>query len=174
MNATSVDVVNGSQLYALASSTAGAMGGGSTVNRTDEAHLLYVVNGTTVNNAGDAITNIDGRTTQNTTDISNISNTLNNISSGGGITYFHANSTLADSQATGAESIAIGGNAKSQAANSVALGSNSVANRANTVSVGAAGQRAPGHQRGGRYGGHGCGERKAVCVWLRKPVRLSP
>ena len=98
-----------------------------------------MVDGTTVNNVGDAITNIDGRVTQNTTDISDINNTLNNITTGAGITYFHANSTLADSQATGAESVAIGGNAQSLAANSVALGSNSVADRANTVSVGSAG-----------------------------------
>ncbi|MBW9103314.1 YadA family autotransporter adhesin, partial [Paraburkholderia phenoliruptrix] len=140
VNATSVDAVNGSQLYALAGSTANALGGGSTVNPDGTITLpSYVVGGTTVNNVGDAITNIDGRVTQNTTDISNINNTLNNISSGGGITYFHANSTLADSQATGAESVAIGGNAQSTAANSVAIGSNSVANRANTVSVGSAG-----------------------------------
>jgi autotransporter adhesin len=140
VNATSVDAVNGSQLYALASSTADAMGGGSTVNPDGTiTPPSYVVDGTTVNNVGDAITNIDGRVTQNTTDISNINNTLNNISTGGGITYFHANSTLADSQATGAESVAIGGNAQSLAANSVAIGSNSVADRANTVSVGAAG-----------------------------------
>uniref|UniRef100_UPI00262E75E8 YadA family autotransporter adhesin n=1 Tax=Paraburkholderia sp. TaxID=1926495 RepID=UPI00262E75E8 len=140
VNATSVDAVNGSQLYALASSTADAMGGGSTVNPDGSITApTYVVDGTTVNNVGDAITNIDGRVTQNTTDISNINNTLNNITTGVGITYFHANSTLADSQATGAESVAIGGNAQSLAANSVALGSNSVADRANTVSVGAAG-----------------------------------
>ncbi len=128
VNALSVDAVNGSQLYALASSTANAMGGGSTVNPDGSiTPPSYVVNGTTVNNAGDAITNLDGRVTQNTTDITNINKTLNNISTGGGVMYFHANSSLADSQATGMESVAIGGNAKSQAANSVALGSNSVA-----------------------------------------------
>ncbi|MFA9441947.1 YadA family autotransporter adhesin, partial [Uliginosibacterium sp. sgz301328] len=56
-----------------------------------------------------------------------------------GTKYFHANSTLEDSQATGKESVAIGGNAKATADNSVAIGSNAVADRANTVSVGAAG-----------------------------------
>uniref|UniRef100_UPI0038B84BE6 beta strand repeat-containing protein n=1 Tax=Paraburkholderia caffeinilytica TaxID=1761016 RepID=UPI0038B84BE6 len=141
VNATSLDAVNGSQLYAMASSTADALGGGSTVNNDGTiTKPTYVVDGTTVNNVGDAITNIDGRVTENTTDITNINNTLNNISNGGmGVKYFHANSMLADSQATGAESVAIGGNAQSLAANSVALGSNSVADRANTVSVGAAG-----------------------------------
>ncbi|MBW9108145.1 hypothetical protein, partial [Paraburkholderia phenoliruptrix] len=37
----------------------------------------YSVGGTTVNNVGDAITNIDGRVTQNTTDITNLTNNLN-------------------------------------------------------------------------------------------------
>ncbi|AME24528.1 ESPR-type extended signal peptide-containing protein [Burkholderia sp. PAMC 26561] len=62
-----------------------------------------------------------------------------NISNGGGIKYFHTNSQLADSVATGTDSVAIGGAAKASANNAVALGSNSVANRANSVSVGAAG-----------------------------------
>lgn len=63
----------------------------------------------------------------------------NNVNNGGGIKYFHSNSTLADSSATGADSVAIGGAAVSSGKNSVALGSNSVADRDNTVSVGAAG-----------------------------------
>ncbi|OUL74675.1 hypothetical protein CA603_41045 [Paraburkholderia hospita] len=75
------------------------------------------------------------------------------MNNGAGITYFHANSSLVDSQALGAESIAIGGGAIAHNANSVAIGSNanvtadnsvalgqgSVADRANSVSVGSAG-----------------------------------
>ncbi|CAB3743588.1 hypothetical protein LMG24238_07102 [Paraburkholderia sediminicola] len=140
VSATSTDAVNGSQLNALASSTAEALGGGSTVNLDGSITApAYVVDGTIVHNVGDAIANIDGRVTENATNISNINNTLNNLTIGGGIMYFHANSTLADSQATGAESVAIGGNARSLAVSSVAIGSNSVADRANTMSVGAAG-----------------------------------
>ena len=91
-----------------------------------------------------------------------ISNVYNN-----GTKYFHANSTEADSVASGENSIAIGPkavasgdgsvaqgygatasatnaiavgtNANASAANSVALGANSVADQANTVSVGSAG-----------------------------------
>ena len=63
-----------------------------------------------------------------------------NINNGGGIKYFHTNSTLADSSATGADSVAIGGAALSSGRNSVALGSNSIADRDNSVSVGAAGK----------------------------------
>ncbi|MFM0595702.1 YadA-like family protein [Paraburkholderia dilworthii] len=140
VNASSVDAINGAQLFGVSQSVADAMGGGSTVNPDGTiAAPSYTVAGTTVNNIGDAITNIDGRVTQNAGDISSINNTLNNITNGAGITYFHANSTLADSQALGMESVAIGGNAQSRAANSVALGSNSVADRANSVSVGSAG-----------------------------------
>jgi autotransporter adhesin len=140
VNATSVDAINGAQLFGVSQSVADAMGGGSTVNPDGTISApSYTVGGTTVNNVGDAITNIDGRVTQNAGDINTINNTLNNITNGGGITYFHANSTLADSQALGMESVAIGGNAQSRSANSVALGSNSVADRANSVSVGSAG-----------------------------------
>ncbi|MDH4872373.1 ESPR-type extended signal peptide-containing protein, partial [Pseudomonas sp. BN515] len=67
----SVDAVNGSQLYGLASSTANVMGGGSTVNADGSITApTYHVDGMTVNNVGDAITHIDGRVTQNTVDIS--------------------------------------------------------------------------------------------------------
>ena len=55
--------------------------------------------------------------TANTTAISNINN-------GGGIKYFHANSTDPDSTASGADAVAIGGNAQATQANSVALGAN--------------------------------------------------
>ncbi|AUT58976.1 ESPR-type extended signal peptide-containing protein [Paraburkholderia terrae] len=141
VNASSADAVNGSQLYSLANSTASAIGGGSTVNSDGSISApSYVIGGTTMNSIAGAITNIDARTTQNASDISSINTALNNItSSGTGIKYFHTNSMLADSQATGSESVAIGGAAVATAANSVALGSNSVANRANTVSVGSAG-----------------------------------
>ncbi|AFT88890.1 YadA-like family protein [Paraburkholderia phenoliruptrix] len=71
--------------------------------------------------------------------LTNVTNTVNNIVNGGGIKYFHTNSTLADSSASGANAVAIGGAASASASNSVALGSNSVATRANAVSVGAVG-----------------------------------
>ncbi|MDO3632957.1 YadA family autotransporter adhesin, partial [Ralstonia pseudosolanacearum] len=94
----------------------------------------------------------------NVTDVSdsvtNIKNTMNTIVNGGGLKYFHANSTLDDAQAMGLESIAfggaavaagmnsmaMGGNARAMAGNAVALGAGSVADRANTVSVGSAGK----------------------------------
>ncbi|HEY4350464.1 MAG TPA: YadA family autotransporter adhesin, partial [Paraburkholderia sp.] len=141
VNASSLDAVNGSQLYSVSNSMADAIGGGSTVNADGTISApSYTVNGKTIHNMGDAITNIDERTTINSTAISNINETLNNITeSGTGVKFFHANSVLADSQAIGFNTVAIGGNARAQADNSVALGSNSVADRANSVSVGAVG-----------------------------------
>ncbi|ACC71755.1 ESPR-type extended signal peptide-containing protein [Paraburkholderia phymatum] len=141
VNASSTDAVNGAQLYATNASIANAIGGGSTVNSDGTISApTFNVGGTTVNSIGDAVTNLDGRVTQNTSDINSINNTLTSITTGNaGIKYFHSNSELADSQATGANAVAIGGNAKATADNSVALGANSVADRANTVSVGSKG-----------------------------------
>jgi len=141
VDGSSLDAVNGSQLFGTAASTAAALGGGASVDSdgkiTPPSYTFK--DSSTYNTVGGALTNLDDRVTQNTTDITNINSTLNDITTGGGIKYFHANSTLADSSATGAESVAIGGNAQALANNSVAIGSNSVADRANTVSVGAAG-----------------------------------
>ncbi|WP_256576391.1 MULTISPECIES: hypothetical protein, partial [unclassified Pseudomonas] len=51
----------------------------------------------------------------------------NMVNNGAGIKYFHGNSTLADSSATGQDSVAIGPLASATIANGVALGSNSSA-----------------------------------------------
>ncbi|WP_322019336.1 YadA-like family protein [Paraburkholderia tropica] len=70
---SSNDAVNGSQLYKLASSTASGLGGGSTVNSDGSITTpTYSVGGATFHNAGEAFTNIDGRTTANADAISNL------------------------------------------------------------------------------------------------------
>nr|WP_284505038.1 YadA family autotransporter adhesin [Caballeronia sp. INDeC2] len=137
---TSREAINGSQLFTTAQSAAAALGGGATVDADGKIvkPAYKFTDNSTFDNVGDALTNLDGRVAQNTSDITTINNTLNNITTGGGIKYFHANSTLPDSSATGADSVAIGGGASATAANSVALGANSVADRPNTVSVGSA------------------------------------
>ncbi|WP_446687003.1 YadA-like family protein [Paraburkholderia rhizosphaerae] len=79
VSATSKDAVNGAQLYNVANSTASALGGGSTVNTdgTVSAPTYSLNEGSTkVHTVGDAISNLDGRVTQNTSDITNIANTL--------------------------------------------------------------------------------------------------
>ncbi|WP_267081342.1 MULTISPECIES: YadA family autotransporter adhesin [Limnobaculum] len=84
------------------------------------------------------------------TEVTNIGATITNISNGGGIKYFHANSTLADSNASGTDSIAMGPVAIASATNSIAigngatatsdgsiaLGQGSIADRQNSISVG--------------------------------------
>ncbi len=60
ITADSKDAVNGSQLHGTAQSTADALGGGSTVNPDGTVTAPnYSVNGTSLNNVGDAITELD-------------------------------------------------------------------------------------------------------------------
>ncbi|WP_232036187.1 YadA-like family protein [Burkholderia stabilis] len=73
VNATSKDAINGSQLFGTAQSVADALGGGSAVNPDGTVSApSYQVGGTTVGNVGDALTNLDGRTTANTGDIADL------------------------------------------------------------------------------------------------------
>src|SRR5471032_949501 len=118
-------------------------------NTTDKSHVTLGGVGTTklvtISNVAagalsststDAVNGSQLNATNQT--VSTLQTFATNINNGGGIKFFHTNSQLADSSATGAESVAIGGAALSSGKNSVALGSNSVADRDNSVSVGAA------------------------------------
>ncbi|MBN9535684.1 MAG: hypothetical protein J0H77_03130 [Alphaproteobacteria bacterium] len=103
--ATSTDGVNGSQLFGMSQSVATNLGGGSAVNPDGTVSApSYTIGTTTYGNVGSALAAI------NTS----------------GIKYFHANSTLADSQATGTDSVAIGPQAVATNAGDVALGKGSV------------------------------------------------
>jgi autotransporter adhesin len=80
VGASSSDAVNGSQLYAQGASTAVALGGGSTVNPDGTITApSYTVGGTVVNSIGGALTNLDGRVTQNSTDIAGLQSTVGNL-----------------------------------------------------------------------------------------------
>nr|WP_315969266.1 YadA-like family protein [Pseudomonas chlororaphis] len=61
----------------------------------------------------------------------------NLVNNGAGIKYFHSNSTLADSNATGQDSVAMGPAAVSSGANSVALGNGAAAGFDSSVALGA-------------------------------------
>ncbi|TIS50537.1 MAG: calcium-binding protein [Mesorhizobium sp.] len=65
--------------------------------------------------------------------VDSLASTITNINNGGGIKYFHANSTLADSQALGTDSVAIGPNAVATNAGDVAIGLNSVSGTTTAV-----------------------------------------
>nr|WP_306457856.1 YadA-like family protein [Pseudomonas moraviensis] len=58
------------------------------------------------------------------------------VNNGAGIKYFHSNSTLADSSATGQDSVAMGPAAVSSGANSVALGNGAASAFANSIALG--------------------------------------
>ena len=80
VSSTSSDAVNGSQLYTQAASTAVALGGGATVTQDGSVTApSYRVGGTVVNNVGSAITNLDGRVTQNSSDIAGLQTTIGNL-----------------------------------------------------------------------------------------------
>ncbi|PCE24657.1 hemagluttinin domain protein [Burkholderia ubonensis subsp. mesacidophila] len=69
--------------------------------------------------------------------VTNVASAVNNIQSGGGVKYFHANSIAADSQATGTDSVAIGPLAISGGASSLAAGNGAQAQAANALALGA-------------------------------------
>jgi autotransporter adhesin len=100
------DAVNVSQLQSqnakvdsVATGTAAALGGGATYNPTTGAITppSYAVGGTTFSSVGDALTNVDNRTTQNTTAISNLSGQVAN-----GVQYDNASHTSVTLGGTGA------------------------------------------------------------------------
>ncbi|MFJ4195732.1 YadA-like family protein [Pseudomonas sp. NPDC089534] len=62
----------------------------------------------------------------------------NLVNNGAGIKYFHSNSTLADAQANGQDSVAMGPGAISGGTNSIALGNGATASFANSIALGAA------------------------------------
>jgi len=138
VSTTSTDAINGSQLNATnlevtaldtradtqGTTTAANFGGGSAYDPVTGAVSApaYSIGGTTYDNVGDALGDID--------------TTLTNIDNGGGIKYFHANSTLADSSATGTDSVAVGPLAVASAANAVALGNGATAAQDGAVALG--------------------------------------
>ncbi len=106
----STDAINGGQLNAGLASVATGLGGGAVYDPATGKVTApsYTIGGQNYNSAGAALNAVN-----------------NSISNGVGIKYFHTKSAGADSQAQGAESVAIGAAAAAKYANSVALGSGS-------------------------------------------------
>ncbi|WP_095079525.1 YadA-like family protein [Pseudomonas sp. Irchel s3h17] len=110
--------------------------GGTTVNKITNvgagdlsANSTDAVNGSQVYALGQQVTGIDNRVT-------NIEGNINSITNGGGIKYFRANSSGADSTASGAESIAMGPNAVASGGGSVASGNGANASGNGSVAMG--------------------------------------
>lgn len=105
--------------------------GGATVDFTGTAgarKLTGVAEGELSADSQDAV---------NGSQLYSLNSAINNINAGGGSKYFRANSSLADAQASGANSVAVGGAANASGAGAIALGSNSTASANNSVALGA-------------------------------------
>ncbi|MBC8726679.1 transporter, partial [Paraburkholderia sp. 31.1] len=92
VNASSVDAINGGQLYANADSVSKALGGGSMVNADGSiSQPNYSVGGTTVHSVGEAVSNLDDRVTDNTKDITNLQGKLGDVGTqlSGAVQYDH-------------------------------------------------------------------------------------
>ena len=128
ISAVSTDAVNGSELYSVANtlgsqvmnlgnSVASSFGGGSSYDAS----------------TGTVTTNLSyGGNSYNS--VQSVLNQIGSAVGGGGIKYFHANSSLADAQAGGSNSVAVGPTANAGSADAVALGHGATA-RANTGDV---------------------------------------
>ncbi|SAL74346.1 YadA domain-containing protein [Caballeronia choica] len=103
VSSDSLNAINGSQLFSAGQGLATAIGGGAALNKDGSiTQPTFVVGGTSVHNVGDALSNIDGRVTSNTTDIAGIKQTLTTIGSS-------ANSVSYDS--TAHDKVTLGGTA---------------------------------------------------------------
>ncbi len=120
------DAVNVSQLKGVTSSLGGGAGVGGDGSVLPPS---YSVGGKTVNNVGDALTEVDGRVT-------NLGDTVNNINNGAGIKYFRASSTDTDAKAQGTNSVAVGPAAEATAQYSTAIGSSAKATGDTALAVG--------------------------------------
>ncbi|WPN52001.1 YadA-like family protein [Pseudomonas sp. P9_2] len=96
------------------------------------------VNGSQLNATNTSVTDLG---TSLNTSITNLGNSFstqlgNIINNGAGIKYFHSNSALGDSTATGTDSVAIGPVATASADNAIALGNGANASTANSLALG--------------------------------------
>ncbi|RON69605.1 hypothetical protein BK671_09295 [Pseudomonas fluorescens] len=129
--ATASGVINGTTYTYAGAAPIGVLSLGSLGN---ERQLSNVAAGQVTATSTDAVNGSQLFSTN--TAVNSLGATVNNIVTGAGIKYFHANSTLADSTATGTDSVAVGPTASSTATNAVALGNGATAGSANSVALG--------------------------------------
>ncbi|WP_330211334.1 YadA-like family protein [Pseudomonas sp. AM4(2022)] len=105
---------------------------------TLSATSTEAVNGSQLNATNTSVTDLG---TSLNTSITNLGNSFstqlgNIVTNGAGIKYFHSNSALGDSTATGTDSVAIGPVATASADNAIALGNGANASIANSLALG--------------------------------------
>jgi autotransporter adhesin len=119
----SLDAVNGAQLYGLGNSLALALGGSSSYDPgTGAVSAGISYGGTTYGSVQGAVSAIE--------------TSLGGMTPGTDLRYFNATSVMADSQAMGTDSTAIGPNAIASADGAIAAGRNTVAGSAGSVAIG--------------------------------------
>jgi autotransporter adhesin len=123
LGAGSLDAVNGGQLSGLGSSLASALGGSSTYDPGTGAVAAGILYG------GTTYGSVQGA-------VSAIETSIGGMSTGTDLRYFNATSAMADSQALGTDSTAIGPNAVASADGSIAAGRNTIASSAGSVAIG--------------------------------------
>ncbi|OLF55373.1 hypothetical protein BTN82_07260, partial [Pseudomonas chlororaphis] len=130
--ATPSGVVNGTTYTYAGTAPVGVMSVG-TVGK--ERQITNVAAGQVSASSTDAINGSQLFATN--TAVDGIGTSVNNIvNNGAGIKYFHSNSTLADSTASGTDSVAVGPEASSTATNAVAIGNGAVASVADSIALG--------------------------------------
>ncbi|WP_164913363.1 YadA-like family protein [Sphingomonas sp. UV9] len=123
LGAGSLDAVNGGQLSGLGSSVASALGGSSIYDPATGAVTAGILYG------GTTYGSVQGA-------VSAIETSIGGMPTGADLRYFNATSVMADSQAMGTDSTAIGPNAIASADGSIAAGRNTVASSAGSVAIG--------------------------------------
>lgn len=139
-----MDAVNGSELFAtnqavdkisngykaFGKGVSSIIGGGAAFNSDGEiTNPTYLIRGKDYHNIGDGFNAVDN-------DLEDLNTKITNINNGGGIKYFHVNSTLSDSQALGLDSVAVGSGAIARADNSQAIGKNAIAVTEDSIAIG--------------------------------------
>ncbi|MDF3201815.1 YadA-like family protein [Pseudomonas sp. 1912-s] len=130
-NATTGGTVNGSAYTYAGGAPAGVLSVGSAGN---ERQITNVAAGQVTAASTDAVNGSQLFATN--TAVDGLGTSVNNIVNGAGIKYFHTNSTLADSTATGTDSVAVGPSASATATNAIALGNGATAGTANSIALG--------------------------------------
>ncbi|WP_315927765.1 YadA-like family protein [Mesorhizobium sp. SP-1A] len=116
--------VNGMQLTGFAGTATGVVSVGA---QGAERQIVNVAPGEVSSTSTDAV---------NGSQLYSVATKIDSMENGGGIKYFHANSTAADSQATGAESVAAGPASVASGTGSVAMGSGANAAADGGVAIG--------------------------------------
>ena len=120
--AGSTDAATAGQVFAGGSSVASILGGGAVYNAATGAVTApsYAIGGSSYGTVGGALAALDG-----------------SVNGGGGIKYFHANSTLADASAIGTDAVAMGPAATASGTSAVAIGNGASSSGKNSVALGA-------------------------------------